>query len=513
MVIIGVGFSVLLVVVVGIVVARKVDGDSANYLVAGRRLGIPLVAASLMASAVDSNATVGNTDLTSSFGFWAGASLAIGLAICLLLTGLFLARPMNRMGLFTLADFYRLRYGRGVEVTSSVLMIFAFAILMAGNLVACGYLLNRFLGLSYTTGVLLAVSLVLVYTIAGGMFSDAYTAAFQVVITAVATVALLWWVGATFGFHIPEGMGPFDMEQLTSTDAGAPINWATLVALGIGDIVAIDFMQRIFAAKNPEVARRSCFAGAAGTATVGVAYALVALTAVSALGLDAVDGPVLFALLDDYAPAGLTVLVLSGIVAASFSTASGAILATAAVAVRNIAGVRRVVQDGSRDPLLLWTRLAMLPVVACGVTVALEVAQTGILLTLAFDLMLAGLVVPFLLGLFWGRGGTSAAVAALAAGLTVRVGLFVLTPTMYGVPNDVAYIPNEMLDASFDGWPTFYGAIASLLAYLVAAWLRPRPAIEQARQIVDGALTDTQVQAAPVPAPAGLVPEGARVPR
>ena len=138
-----------------------------------------------MAAAVDSNATVGNTDLSASFGFWAGASLALGLAICLLLTGLFLAKPMNRMELFTLADFYRLRYGRGVEVASSVFMIFAFAILMAGNLVACGFLLERFLGIDYTVGVLVAVGLVLVYTIGGGMFSDAYTAAIQIVITIV----------------------------------------------------------------------------------------------------------------------------------------------------------------------------------------------------------------------------------------------------------------------------------------------------------------------------------------
>ncbi|WP_298459833.1 sodium:solute symporter family protein [uncultured Cellulomonas sp.] len=508
MIIAGVGLSVLAVVLVGILVARKVDGDSANFLVAGRRLGVPLVAASLMAAAVDSNATVGNTDLTSAFGFWSGASLALGLALCLLLTGLFLARPMNRMGLFTLADFYRLRYGRGVEVGSSVLMIFAFAILMAGNLVACGFLLERFLGLDYTVGVLIAVALVLVYTIGGGMFSDAYTAAIQIVITLVATVALLWWVGSTIGFAIPEGMGPFDLAQLTSTDAGAPINWATLLSLGIGDIVAIDFMQRIFSARSPEVARRSCFTGAAGTAVIGVAYALVSLAAVSALGLDMADGPVLFTLLDSYAPPALTILVLSGIVAASFSTASGAILATSAVAVRNIFGVRRVATEpGTADPLLRWTRLAMVPVVLLGVTVALQVAQTGILLTLAFDLMLACLVVPFLLGLFWKRGGTRAAVAAMVTGLVVRITLFVLTPTMYGVPNDVAYLPNDLVPASFDGWPTMYGALASLLAYLVAAAVWPRAVTEEAWAIADG---DAFAAAPVVPAPApASVPGGA----
>ncbi|MFC8799782.1 sodium:solute symporter family protein [Promicromonospora sp. NPDC057138] len=476
MIIAGIGVTVLAVVVIGIVVARKVDGDSANYLVAGRRLGVPLVGASLMAAAVDSNATVGNTDLTSLFGFWSGASLAIGLAICLLLTGLFLARRLNGMGLYTLADYYRKRYGRGVEVAASVLMIFAFAILMAGNLVACGFLLEHFAGLPYWAGVVTAVVLVLIYTVGGGMFSDAYTAAVQITITLVATATLVIWFGATFGFQIPEGMGPFDLEQLTSTDVGAPINWATLISLGIGDIVAIDFMQRIFSARTPQIARRACFTAAAGTAAIGVAFAMVALGS-AAIGIDATDGPMLFTLLSDHAPVWLAVLVLSGIVAASFSTASGAILATSAVAVRNILGVRRVApSDGTYDPLLRWTRLAMLPIVVVGTVIALTVAQTGILLTLAFDLMLACLAVPFLLGVFWKRGGNAAAIAAMVTGLVVRFGLFVLTPTIYGVPNDIAYIPNDLVPATFDGWPTIYGAVVSVMAYVVVALARPASA-------------------------------------
>jgi hypothetical protein len=39
-------------------VARKIQGDSANYIVAGRGLILPLAAATLMAQAVDTNATL-----------------------------------------------------------------------------------------------------------------------------------------------------------------------------------------------------------------------------------------------------------------------------------------------------------------------------------------------------------------------------------------------------------------------------------------------------------------------
>lgn len=468
MIIFGVAAGVLAIVAFGIVIARKVDGDSTNFLVAGRGLALPLVAVTLMGQAVDSNATVGNTDLTSSFGFWAGASLPIGLAICLLLTGLFFAKPMNKMGLLTLADFYRKRYGRAIEVASSVLMIVSFCILLAGNMVACGLLFEHFLGIDYAAGVLIAVGLVLSYTIAGGLFSDAYTAAAQMVITVTAAISLFVWMAVSHGISVPDGMGPFDLGQLTDSEQGAQINWATLVALGVGDIVAIDFMQRIFAAKSPSVARRACFVGAAGTAVVGVLFSLVALSAVPVLG-DNVDGPVLYALLGGQAPVAITILVLSGIVAASFSTAAGAILGTAAVAARNIVGVQQITGKNGKDVLLRATRIGMLPICAIAVFFALRVPETGILLTLAFDLMLCGLATPMIFGLFWRRGGSAAAAAALIAGGGVRLVLFALTPTIYGADNTLLYFDNTLLTSGFDGWPTFIGFTVSVLAYLTVA--------------------------------------------
>lgn len=469
MIITGVGLTVLLVLVVGVAVARKVDGDSANYLVAGRSLGLPLVAITLTTAAVDSNATVGNTDLSASFGFWSGASLALGLAICLLLAGLFLAKPMNRMGLFTLGDFFARRYNRKVEVLASVLMVFSFTILLAGNMVACGFLFDYFTPLPFEAGAIISVLLVLLYTIGGGLYSDAYTSVIQAAITVVATIGLLIWVAVTWGVSVPEGMGPFAFEQLTDASLGAPINWATLISLGIGDLVAIDFMQRIFGAKTPEIAQRACFVGAGFTAVIGTVWALIALTATDVLGLTTENGPIMYQLLDGHAPMAMAVLVLSGVVAASFSTASGAILATSAVAVRNIAGIKRDVAPGHVDPLLRWTRVAMLPVVVIGVLLALRVSQTGILLTLAFDLMLACLLVPFIAGLFWKRATVTAAYVSIGVGLVVRLAFLVMTPTLYGVPNDLLYIDNSVLGAEFDGWATMVAFAVALVAFVVTA--------------------------------------------
>jgi SSS family solute:Na+ symporter len=472
--------SVVLVVAIGMFVARRVEGDRTSFLVAGRGMALPLVAAGLMGQAVDTNATLGNTDLSAIGGFWAGYSLPLGLAVCLLLTGIFLAPRMNKAILFTLPDAFGRRYGRGVEGVTAVLLVLAFTILIGGNLVAGGFLFEQFLGTPYWVGVVLIVVAVLAYTAAGGMLSDAYTALVQMIITVTASFCLLLWLILGPGISVPEGMGPFDLEQLGSADSGAVLNWATLISLGIGDIVAIDFMQRIFTARSPGTARRACFVAATACALVGIPYSLLAVSSPEILGGPA-DGPVLFAVLETVTPVWLTVLVLCGIVAAGMSTANGAILGSAAVLVRNVAGRRSADEEDAGpggvevlvatrgagvDPVVRATRWCMLPVVAAAILLALEVPETGVLLVLAFDLMLASLVVPFLFGVWWSRGTKAAALAGMIVGFVVRLVLFALTPTFYGAENTLFHVDNGLVGPGFDGWPTFIAPVACLVVYV-----------------------------------------------
>jgi len=472
MILLGVGISIAVVVLVGFYVSKRIEGDSSNFLVGGRMLPFWLVGGALMGAAVDTNATLGNTDLAYEFGFWAGACLPLGLALCLTITGIFFAKPMNRMGLTSFPDYYRLRFGRSVEVGASVLLAVAFCMLVAGNLVAGGLLFNYFLGMPYWLGVVLIAAIAVAYTGTGGLIADAYTAIIQMSLILIGAIGVFIWMITSHGLDIAEGTGPFALGQLGDPAQGAVINWATLVALGIGDIVAIDFMARVFSAKSPEAARRACFTAATGTVAICIPFGLVVLAAHSFLP-EELDGPVLFVLLNEYAPVGLTVLVLCGLVGASMSTANGAILAISNVCVRNLGGVRRVHVPGQRDPLLRATRVAMVPMTLLSILCAIYVQQTGILLTLAFDLMLACLTVPFILGLVWRRGTTTAAIAAIAVGFVVRIGLFVLTPTMFGVENTILYIPNDVVGASFDGWPTFIAFAAGLLTYIAVALATP----------------------------------------
>ena len=194
MILLGVAISIAVVVAVGFYVSKKVEGDSSNFLVGGRMLPFWLVGGALMGAAVDTNATLGNTDLAFEFGFWAGACLPLGLALCLTITGIFFAKPMNRMGLTSFPDYYRLRFGRSVEVGASVLLAVAFCMLVAGNLVAGGFLFNYFLGMPYWLGVVLIAAIAVAYTGTGGLIADAYTAIIQMTLILVGAIGLFVWM-------------------------------------------------------------------------------------------------------------------------------------------------------------------------------------------------------------------------------------------------------------------------------------------------------------------------------
>src|SRR5512132_1415370 len=98
-IIIGVAGFLLISLTIGIVTVRFVQGSSRRYIVAGKSLPLFFVGTMLSAQAIDGNSSLGNSGLVYDFGFWAGATIPLGLVICLLLTGFVFGRRLNRMSL------------------------------------------------------------------------------------------------------------------------------------------------------------------------------------------------------------------------------------------------------------------------------------------------------------------------------------------------------------------------------------------------------------------------------
>jgi Na+/proline symporter len=412
----------------------------------------------LAAQSVDGNSSLGNAGLVYTFGFWAGAALPIGLALCLFLTGLFYGARLNKMAMLTLPDFYYRRFGKAPEGISSILLMISFTILVAGNFAASGYILSTVLHIDLTWAILIGAVVVLVYTYAGGLFSSAYTDIFQIYLAIIAFWAIfLFFYGGYAGFDFATVIGAtppgyLDFSGLTDISNGALINWAAIAALGFGDIVALDFMERVFAAKSPKTARNGALIAGGLTLLTVIPTSMMGIIALYAittpdlmtneqLGL-APDAPreefdpflsLPVMATWDRVPYPIGAALLMGVLGASMSTANGGLLAISSVISRNL--IQRDVlrgimkKPGMEDKKLLrTTRIATIPMMVAAFILASQLPQPGIYLVVAFDIVFAGALAPLTLGLFWRKANTPAAIASLIVGTVLRLVLFFTIP-------------------------------------------------------------------------------------
>jgi solute:Na+ symporter, SSS family len=457
---------------IGIVTVRLVKGSSRRYIVAGKSLPLFFVGTMLSAQAIDGNSSLGAAGLVYDAGFWAGAVLPLGLVICLLLTGLIFGKRLNRLSMLTLPDFYFRRYGTAMEGFSGILMMISFMVLVAGNFAASGYILSEVFGIDFLLAVFLAALIVLTYTAFGGLFSCAYTDIFQIYLAVIGFWAAFLFIalghaGPSWDHMINAVPGNYlDTSALTSKDNGALINWSTIIALGVGDLVALDFMERVFSARDGRTASRGAYWGAGVTLLTVVPVAFIGIFAYTLV--PKIDNSYLVfpEIAIHHVPAGIGVLMLAGVLGAAMSTANGGLLAISAVVSRNLIQrdiLNRYFPDkkmGNRQ-LLFATRLILVPVMLGAFAIAWRSPQPGKYLVLAFDIVLAGALVPLLLGLFWQKANTPAALWACAVGTVCRL-------IGYMFFNSIIFHPSA--DAlSYAGIETMIPPLISLVVFVSVA--------------------------------------------
>ena len=451
-----VGFLVLSLAV-GILTSRFVKSSSKRFMVAGKSLPLFFIATMLAAQSVDGNSSLGNAGLVYLFGFWAGAALPIGLALCLFLTGMFYGQKLNKMSMLTLPDFYYRRFGKAPEGISSILLMISFTILVAGNFAASGYILSTVLDIDLTWAILIGAAVVLVYTYAGGLFSSAYTDIFQIYLAIIAFWAIfLFFYGGYAGFDFATVIGAtppgyLDFSGLTDIGSGALINWAAIAALGFGDIVALDFMERVFAAKSPKTARNGAFIAGGLTLLTVIPTSMMGIIALYAITTPGIMSPEEMGVTPEEfdpflalptmatwerVPYPIGAALLMGVLGASMSTANGGLLAISSVISRNL--IQRDVlrgimkKPGMEDKkLLMTTRIATIPMMIAAFILASQLPQPGIYLVVAFDIVFAGALAPLTLGLFWKKANRPAAIASLIGGTALRLILFYTMPVEY----------------------------------------------------------------------------------
>ena len=418
-------------IAVGLIAARRVH-NAKDYLVAGRRLPLYMNVATVFATWFGAETVLAVSATFAKDGLAGIPGDPFGASVCLVLAALLFARLFYRMNLLTIGDFYRQRYGKGVEVLTSIAITASYLGWTSAQMTALGLVIHVLSGaaLSLTTSILCGAAVVLVYTVFGGMWSVALTDLLQTVVIIIGLTLVALLVGDQAG-----GAGKVIAQAAADGKfaffpaAGDSAAWWAMAgaffAFAFGSIPQQDVFQRMTSAKDENTAVRGTLIGAIAYfifAFVPIFIAYAAIVADPAMGklFEEEDARAIQQILPNLVlqkmPLWAQVMFFGALLSAILSTASGALLAPTALFTANV--VRPFSPGMSDRGLLVALRIVLVIFTVCALLFAVQSRSTMYeMVQNAYNVTLAGAFIPLLAGAYWKRATTQGAVLSIVLGI------------------------------------------------------------------------------------------------
>ncbi|MFE4603360.1 sodium:solute symporter [Kitasatospora indigofera] len=439
---------------------KRRAASKSDFLVAGRRLG-PLMYTGTMAAVVLGGAsTIGGVRLGYTYGL-SGAWMVFAIGLGLLALSVLFSARIARLRVYTVAEMLSLRYGGAASLISGVVMWVYTLMLAVTSTIAYATVFDVLFDVPRWAAVVIGGSIVVGYSALGGMWSITLTDMVQFVVKSVGVLVLLLPIAVVRAGGFAEMKEKLPTGYFSFTSIGGETIFTFVLIYTFGMLIGQDIWQRVFTARTDRVASWGgtaagvyCLVYALAGAVIGMATKALYPTLPSADGAFAT-------IVKNVLPTGVKGLVLAAALSAMMSTASGALIASATVANNDIWARLRTL-GGRPAPAVAddhdevrSNRLAIVALGAVSIVVACLLDDVISALTVAYNLLVGGLLVPILGGLLWRRGNLQGALASMVAGgLTV----IVLMVTKGVLANE----------------PVYYGLAVSLVAYLAAS-LATRP--------------------------------------
>lgn len=434
-----VGFYLLLSIAIGLYAARKVH-SSTDYVVAGRSLPLHITTATVFATWFGSETVLGTSSTFITDGLGGIVADPFGASLCLIFVGLFFARYLYRKNLLTIADFFKQRYGRGVELATSVAIMLSYLGWVSAQMIALGLVFNVLSqgAISNDVGIVIGAAIVMVYTIYGGMWSVAMTDFVQMIVIVVGMLFVGYVVtgkidgGAVAVIEHASNAGKFDFWPEPNLAAILAFIGA-FVTLALGSIPQQDVFQRVMSAKDENTAVRGAVLG--GTlyfifafVPIFLGYSAFLIDEKMTLKLLETDSQlVLPTLIMEHTPILAQVMFFGALLSAIMSTASGTLLAPSTIFTENIL---RPILGNVSDTRFLWIiRSVVLTFGGCVTLFALN-SNSSIfeMVENAYKVTLVSAFVPLVAGIYWSRANTQGAVFSMIFGVVVWVFLEATAP-------------------------------------------------------------------------------------
>jgi SSS family solute:Na+ symporter len=403
--------------------------NTSDFAIAGRSLPLIMVVTTTFATWFGAETVMGIPAKFVQSGLGSIVEDPFGAGTCLILVGLFFASRLYKQNLLTIGDFYRQRFGKGVEVFCSTAIILSYLGWVAAQITALGLVFSVLTNgaMSETAGMIVGTLAVLIYVVIGGFLAVAWTDFIQMIVLVIGLSII-----AIFASDLAGGADKvFAMASQKELWKFLPPPTFTEIAMFIGagltmmlgSIPQQDVFQRVMSAKNHQTARNGAVIG-------GVSYILFAFVpmfivacAVIVMGTSALD-----LAKNDYQrllptfvltkmPIVMQILFFGALLSAIKSTSSATLLAPSTSFVENIL---KNLRPGMKDKEQLFAMRCTIVIFAAlvlGYAVAMKGTPIYDLVSSAYQVTLVGAFVPLVMGLYWKHATTQGAVLSLGAGV------------------------------------------------------------------------------------------------
>lgn len=397
--------------------ARKVK-DSNDYILSGRNLPLYIITATAFATWFWAETVIWTSWAVIEEWFIWIIEDPFGVALCLILIWVFFAKKLYNLNLTTLWDFYKLKYWRKVESVASIIIILSYFGWIAAQMLALWKILNIVTWIETTYGILIASTIVIIYTVFGWMYSIARVDFIQMIIIVLwlfmVVFQLVWaagWLGNIFG-QIP--VWTFDIRP--SLEPKEFLAWiAAWLTLWLGSIPQQDVYQRIMSAKSAKVAMWWSIIAWLLYLTIAMIPAFLWITA-SILYPELVTSLwdnelVLTSMILNHTNIFTQIIFFWALLSAIMSTASWALLAPSTVLSENI--IKPYFKDLSDKKFLLLTRYSVIIMAVLSLWFALTQWSVYELVAWTYSLVLVTIFSPLAFWLYWKKANSLWAMLAM----------------------------------------------------------------------------------------------------
>jgi len=423
----------LISVSVGIWAASRVK-NTADFAIAGRHLPFYMVTATVFATWFGAEVVLGIPATFLEEGLSGVVADPFGAAMCLILVGLFFAAPLYRMKLMTIGDFYKRRYGRKVEVLTTIAIVISYLGWVGAQITAIGLVFNVVSGgeISQLMGMLIGAGTILIYTVYGGMWAIAITDMLQMTIIVLGMLYIGSEVsdmagGVSTVVTHASNAGMFDFwPSLNSTEVIAFI--AAAITMMFGSMPQQDVFQRVQSSKTIHIAVWATVLGGIlyfmfSFVPMFLAYSAKLLDPQMVESLIAVDYQLILpTMVLNHVPLFAQVLFFGALLSAIKSTASATLLAPSVSFTENILKPLLPAMTDDQE-LRLMRRVTFIFTILVTIYAINSESSIFEMVEDAYQVTLVTAFVPLVCGVYWSRATNQGALFAISFGLVVWLGV------------------------------------------------------------------------------------------